>query len=90
MSAFVNFEVDRLKKKKKKKKKMMKNIQKRRCGSFRMSLYTCILHTLRVLYDRETLVEPCYMSERLITVAFRSYELFHLVNGRVRVGAIPT
>ena len=61
MSAFVNFEVDRLKKKK---KKMMKNIQKRRCGSFRMSLYPCILHTLRVLYDRETLVEPCYMSEK--------------------------
>ena len=58
MSAFVNFEVDRLK------KKMMKNIQKRRCGSFRMSLYPCILHTLRVLYDRETLVEPCYMSEK--------------------------
>ena len=64
MSAFVNFEVDRLKKKKKKKKKMMKNIQKRRCGSFRMSLYPYILHTLRVLYDRETLVEPCYMSEK--------------------------
>ena len=61
MSAFVNFEVDRLKKKKKKK---MKNIPKRRCGSFHMSLYRCILHTLRVLYDRETLVEPCYMSEK--------------------------
>ena len=60
MSAFVNFEVDHLKKK----KKMMKKVQKRRCGSFRMSLYTCILHTLRVLYDRETLVEPCYMSEK--------------------------
>ena len=40
---------------------MMKKYSKRRCGSFRMS---CILHTLRVLYDRETLVEPCYMSEK--------------------------
>ena len=87
MSAFVNFEVDSLKKK----KKMMKNIQKRRCGSFRMSLYPCILHTLRVLYDRETLVESLVIClKRLITIAFMSYEPFHLVNGRVRVGAIPT
>ena len=61
MCAFVNFEVDRLKKKK---KQLMKNIKKRRCGSLRMSLYLCILHTLRLLYDRETLVEPCYMFEK--------------------------
>ena len=54
MSAFVNFEVDCL-------KKMIKDIQKRR---FRMSLSPYILHTLRVLYDRETLVEPCYISEK--------------------------
>ena len=46
---FVDFEVDRL-------KKMMKKYSKRRCGSFRMSLNLRILHTLRVLYDRETLV----------------------------------
>ena len=55
-----------------------------------MSLYTCILHALRVLYDRETLVEPCYMSEKAYNCSVGSYEPFHLVNGRVRVGAIPT
>ena len=63
---------------------MMKKYSKQRCGSFRMTLYPCILHTLRVLYDRETLVEPCYMSEKALTVAFGSYESFH------RVGVIPT
>ena len=66
VTAFVNFEVDRLKK-----KMMMKKFQKRRCGSFRMSLYTCILHTLRVLYDRETLVEPCYISEKAYNCSVR-------------------
>ena len=30
-----------------------------------MSLYPGILHTLRVLYDRETFVEPCYMSKKV-------------------------
>ena len=85
MSAFVNFEVDRLKKK-------IKNIQKRRYSSFRLSLYPCILHTLRVLYDRETLVELCYMSEKAYNCSVREldYERFHPVNGRVRVGTIPT
>ena len=85
MSAFVNFEVDRLKKKK---KKMTKKYS--RCGTFRMSLYTCVSHTLRVLYGRETLVELVMCLKRLMIVAFRSSEPFHLVNGRVRVGAIPT
>ena len=68
----------------------MKNIQKRVCGTFRMSLYLCILHTLRVLYGRETLIELVMCLKRLMTVAFGSSELFHLENGRVRVGAIPT
>ena len=55
-----------------------------------MSLYTCIIHTLVILYGRETLVELVMCLKRLITVAFGSYEPFHLVNERVRVGAIPT
>ena len=59
------------------------------CGTFYISLYPCILHTLRVLYGRETLVELVMCLKRLITVAFVSSELFHLVNGRVRVGTIP-
>ena len=54
-----------------------------------MSLYPCSLHTSRVLYGRETLVEPVICLKKLITVAFGSSEPFHLVNGRVRVGAIP-
>ena len=68
----------------------MKNIQKRRCGTFRMSLYTCVLHTLRVLYGRETLVELVMCLKRLMTLAFGSIEPFHLENGSVSVGAIPT
>ena len=48
-----------------------------------MSLYPCILHTLRVLYGRETLVEFVMCLKRLITVEFGSSELLHLVNGRV-------
>ena len=55
-----------------------------------MSLYTCVLHTLRVLYGRKTLVELVMCVKRLITIAFENYEPFHLENGRVRVGAIPT
>ena len=55
-----------------------------------MSLYTCVLHTLSVLYSRETLVELVMCLKRLMTVAFRSSDPFHLENGRVRVGAIPT
>ena len=43
---------------------MMKKYSKRRCASFRTSLYPCILNTLRVVHDRETLVEPRYMSEK--------------------------
>ena len=52
-----------------------------------MSLYPCILYTLRVLYGRETLVELVMCLKRLIIVAFGSSEPFH---GCVRVGAIPT
>ena len=59
MSAFVNFEVDRLKK-----KKMMKKISKTEVWQFMYVIVYVYLHTLRVLYDRETLVEPCYMSEK--------------------------
>ena len=33
---------------------------------------------------------PVICLKRLITVAFRSYETFHQVNGRVCVGGIPT
>ena len=62
---FVNFEVDRLK------KKMMKKYSKTEVWQFHMSLYTCILHTSRVLYDRETLVEPCYMSEKAYNCSVR-------------------
>ena len=47
-------------------------------------------NTLRVLYGRETLVELVMCLKRLITVAFRSSEAFHLENGHVRVGTIPT
>ena len=54
-----------------------------------MSLYPCILHTLRVLDGRETLVEPVTCLKKFLTVAFGSSEPFHLVNGRVRVDAIP-
>ena len=43
-----------------------------------MSLYTCVLHTLRVLYGRETLVELVLCLKRLMTVAFGSSEPFHL------------
>ena len=50
-----------------------------------MLLYTCVFHTLRVLYGRETLVELVMCLKRLMTVAF---EPFHLKNGRVHVGAI--
>ena len=61
MSAFVNFEVDRLKKAK----------------IFKKVWQYSVCHCIRVFYI-------------LITVVFGSYEPFHLVNGRVRVGAIPT
>ena len=44
-------------------------IQKGGEAVFLMSLYPCILHTLRVLYDRETLVELVMCLKRLITVA---------------------
>ena len=37
-----------------------------------------ILHTLRVLYDREILVEPVICLKMFITVAFGSFEPFHL------------
>ena len=47
-------------------------------GSFCMSLYPGILHTLRVVYDRETLIEPVICLKRFITIAFGSYEPFHL------------
>ena len=57
---------------------MMKKYSKRRCGSFRMSLYPCILHTLRVLYDRETLVEPCYMSEKAYNCSVRELRVVSL------------
>ena len=40
-----------------------------------MSLYPGILHTLRVLYDRETLV---ICLKRFLTVVFGSSEPFHL------------
>ena len=53
-------------------------MNKQGCVSFRLSLYPGILHTLRVLYDRETLVEPVICLKRFITVAFGSSELFHL------------
>ena len=75
VSAFVNFEEDL---KKKKKKKMMIKISKWRCGTFRMSLHPCILHTLRVCYGSETLVELVMCLKRLKTVGFRSSEPFHL------------
>ena len=55
VSAFVNFEVGRLKKN-----------NKRRCGTFRMSLYTCILHS------RETLVE-LIMSRKAHNGSFREF-----------------
>ena len=41
-------------------------------------LYLGILHTLRILYDRETLVELVIYLKRFITVAFGSSAPFHL------------
>ena len=49
--------------------------KKRGCGSFRMSLYPGIIHTL---YDRETFVEPVICLKRFLTVVFGSSEPFHL------------
>ena len=63
------------------------DIQNGGVAVFRMLLYPCILHTLRILYGRETLVELVMCLKRLLTLAFGSSEPFH---GRVRVGAIPT
>ena len=41
-----------------------RNIQKGGVTVFRMSLYPCILYTLRVLYGRETLVESVICLKR--------------------------
>ena len=54
-----------------------------------MSFCAYILHTLRVLYGRETLVEPVLCLKRLITLAFGNSEPFHLGYWACHVGAIP-
>ena len=76
VSTFVNLPL------RKKKQKMVEN---KGVAVFRM--YN--LHALMVLYGREILVELVIYLKRLINIAFSS-ERFHLVNGHVRVGTIPT
>ena len=74
MSAFVNFEVDHLKKKKKKKKKKEMMMMKKSVLVISVYRCSCGLPTLRVLPCIETLVEQAVRLKRLKTAAFESSE----------------
>ena len=52
-------------------------------------IYMCFTY-FEFLYGRETLVELVMCLKRLMTIAFESSEPFHLENGHICVGAIPT